>query len=1168
MGKYCCFCCPAHDYADKSLDDQCPTCMRVYGFPLVEQPATIGEYRIIQKLGRGFYAATYVAERGALNARAVLKVSPKSFYEYFENKNFREECQRHAEVAQGTEHIVGIRDMFEANVVFGATELPCNVAELEYIDGKLLADHLQSDIALSAPSVAQIAIDLFRIRDELLRKGVNHNDLHAENIIVEVLGSDARRAQAIDDSMRAVAIDLGSIAEASRSDSRDLRLGDLHWIGNHLSNLVAKLLKDPDGISDLDNRLATALQLIVQSISPGAEFQRTPDSADFVQQIEEAYYRVTQHWKPWREALTLRAFGASYNAQTMHAWHVPHLLVDPDDQWLSAMCSPGPQVITGMRGCGKTMLLRALQFHARAAQRDSETNVDILGRLRSDGYVGLFVSAQRLLDQLGRKSSSAGDPFARLFVAYGLEAVRAIHHLRDIDESLVSDVSYKYLAEAIGDCLDMRDEMETATTAYDLENRLNRLLIALSRGSQEYVLTVHPNVAFPTLDGAVRRCSPIWQSSQVFFLLDDVSTRYLNYDEIEQLLSALLFQNSTCAFKLTSEAQTIELGLKSPGEIHPARVGRDLSIFDLGAEVYEKIKKQGRGNGRDFVERILQQRARHFAGHPSVTPSVLLGDVPLEVIASEIGYSRSNSATRKGVYRGLTALARMCVGDIGDVISLYEQILRKAAGQEAPIGQNVQSECFQDFCARRLYDLNRRGGFLKDVAKSFAEASNELLVKSCIEAGDAEGKTRIRQYSSLYVRVTTGDIESQTDRLRELIDAGVFVFAGGSNVPRTKTRDSNPTQQFKLTYRKIYGLVNFIGLAERDRFELSGSDLEEWLAEPSRGKEILLRNLGGDCAEGNDNGGRIQDKSEGDSAGEHEGDKREGEIEQFVLFQTGQVVPSTQEKEMPTVLLPNEGIFSINEKMSFNDVSEGAVPEISVEQIVVGLGFETRTLESVRRLSRLTNIGGAVSVEYEERGKGKEIEDVLSSMASECTSLTYHQVIQSGFPELDGTVLVDITGLAKPVIFHVIRNELRRKGRVWICYTEAEEHYPLDSDLNSILAAEAEMDRHTLLEEVDGVLTGEEGPYVADNLLSSDSDETRQRILCAASSPKHERLLSLMDLRDYDRVEIIAPKSNSARSMVAQIAADVAARNVANANVTQIDSNDLSGMLRFVSEHI
>ena len=76
-----------------------------------------------------------------------------------------------------------------------------------------------------------------------------------------------------------------------------------------------------------------------------------------------------------------------------------------------------------------------------------------------------------------------------------------------------------------------------------------------------------------------------------------------------------------------------------------------------------------------------------------------------------------------------------------------------------------------------------------------------------------------------------------------IIDAGVFVFAGGSTVPRTKTRDSNPTQQFKLTYRKIYGLVNFIGLAERDRFELSGADLEEWLSEPS--KEILLRNLGG-----------------------------------------------------------------------------------------------------------------------------------------------------------------------------------------------------------------------------------------------------------------------------------------------------------------------------------
>lgn len=1163
MGKYCCFCCPATDYTEKSLDDLCPKCRRAYGFPLVDVPSNIDGYRIVKALGRGFYASTYIAERGALSARVVLKISPQSFFEYFSNKDFVAECREHADVAQGTEHIVGIRDMFSTMVKYRDADIPCHIAELEYIEGKLLADYFDPTESVNAPTVAQIAIDLFRIREELLNKGVNHNDLHAENIIVAELGNDARRANAIDDTVRAVAIDLGSLSDESLSDPKKERLGDLHWIARHVDKLVAKLLSDPDNISDLDNRLANALQVIVHSISPSAENQRTPESSDFIAQIEDAYHRSTQHWKPWRASFSLRTFGASYNAQTMEAWHVPQLLVDPDGQWLTAMCSPGPQVITGMRGCGKTMLLRALQFHARASQRGEETTQQVLDRLRSDGYVGLFVSAQRLLDQLGSKAATVGDPFARLFVAYGLEAVRAVHHLRDIDEASVSKTAYEEIGDAIGECLDLGDDMRSASTAYELEDKLNSLLISLSRGSEEYTLTIHPNIAFPRLDRALRKSSEIWHSTQVLFLLDDVSTRYLDQEAIEELLSALLFQSPTCAFKLTSEAQTIELGLKSPGKLHPARVGRDLGLFDLGAEVYEKIKAQGKGNGKDFVEEILQQRAAHFASHPSAKPSVLLGDVPLQRIATEIGNSRSNSPKRKKVYRGITALARVCVGDIGDVISLYEQILRKAAGQRAPIGQEIQSECFQDFCARRLYDLNRRGGFLKDVAKSFAEASHELLVKSSNEVSASGSKKRIRQYSSLYVRITTGDIERQTERLRELIDAGVFVFAGGSTVPRTKTRDSNPTQQFKLTYRKIYGLVNFIGLAERDRFELSGQDLEEWLTEPSRGKKILLRNLGGDVEE---DGERRHGSGEGDPVQDDEAENDTSELAQSTLFNNEELVPVARAEEGPSSSQLRSCPFVVSKSLTLGEKDGEERLNDSIDNIILGLGFEKRSLESARRLVGMTGARNATAVGYKEKGRRAEILDAISGVSGNVSMLEYENIIENGMPGVEGTVLVDITGLAKPVIFHAIRNELRRKGHVWVCHTEAEVHYPLDTDLEQVLLAETQRDRHALLEEVSGVLTGEEGPYSLDNLLPSDADETRQRVLCAASSAKHERLLSLLDRRDYDRIEIIAPKSESSRSRVAQIAADVAASNLANSNVVHIGSNDLEGMLKCVSE--
>ncbi len=1167
MGKYCCFCCPKAEYAEKSLDDTCPTCHREYGFPLFDTPQQIGNYKVLNPLGRGFYAATYVAERGALKSKAVLKVSPKEFFTFFPNRDFEKECQTHAAVAEGTEHIVGIREMFDADITFGDKVIPCHVAELEYVQGKLLADYLKAEGELTAAAAAQIAIDLFKIRDELQMKGVNHNDLHAENIIIETLGPDARRAVAVEDSIRAVAIDLGSISDGSKSDSEKSRFGDLHWIGAHLSGLVGKLLHDPDKISDLDNRLASSLQMIVQNLSPSAENQRTPASPDFVAQIEDAFYRVTQHWRPWREPLKLKAFGASYNAQTLQAWHVPHLLVDPDGQWLSSISSPGPQVITGMRGCGKTMLLRAVQFHARAAQHGSETQAEILQRLKSDNYVGLFVSAQRLLDRLGEKTDSPQDPYARLFVAYALEAVRAVHHLADIEEADVSKMAYRDLAGAVADYLNNADELKSTTSAYDLEARLNHLLVELSRGERDYSLVVHPNTAFPGLADAIRRCSPIWQTAQVLFLLDDVSTRYLNQPRIEELLSALLFQSPSCAFKLTSEAQTIELGLKSPGEIHPARVGRDLSVFDMGAEVYEKIKKQGKGSGRDFVEAILKQRAKHFAAHPDATPSQLLGDVPLETIASEIGASESSSRKRKEIYRGITALARVCVGDIGDVISLYEQIVKKSVRRQLPISAEIQSECFQDFCARRLYDLNRRGGFLKDVAKSFAEASHDLLVKSCRAHGAKNGKKRIRQYSSLYVRITTGDLEKQTERLRELIDAGVFVFAGGSNVPRTKTRDSNPTQQFKLTYRKIYGLVNFIGLAERDRFELSGPDLEEWLAEPSKGKEILLRNLGGENP--NDEADGEVSSPDGVPAAETETPSNAGSdvrsvVQQIGLFDKISVVdePAEDTKQVPEV----DGHAALANEPRCKCLSKKELSGLSIDWLIAGLGFESRTLESVRRLCSLIAPENALTIAYREQGKGGEIEKCLSETVQAHQQVNYYDVIEKGLPDLEGTVLVDITGLAKPVIFHAIRNELRRKRKVWVCHTGAEKHYPLDTDLARILKAEVDRDHHVLLEEVEGVLTGEEGPYASNKLLSSDSDDTRQRVLCAFSSPKHERLLSLLDSRDYDRLEIIAPKGDSPRSRVAQIAAEVAARSNANSNLTNIESNDIEAVLAFLCD--
>lgn len=1114
LGKYCCFNCPSPDFTERRLTDACATCGREFGFPLTDVPSTIGNFDVERSIGRGFYGATFVARRrGPIKTPRVLKVSPVAMYKYFQ-KSFEEEVEQHARVAAYAEHVVAIEDVFDAEIQFGDTRIPCHVMELQHIEGAPLQDYINGSIPLSAAEASQIACDLFRMKEEFERSLANHNDLHAANIMVQRLPAGFRRPDAIEPRLRTIAIDLGSVTTDRRSGGR--YLGDLHWIGQHVQNLADRLLAAVETFGDLESRMALKLQSIAQGIIPATEHQRTPSAEDFIKQIRDEYYRTAEPWRPWRSPLILKTFQDSYNAQTLDAWYVPQLFVDPDGTWLSKVSAPGPLVLTGMRGCGKTMLIRSLQFHARAVAKAGEQDSKTVARLRDDGYVGLFVSAQRLLPSSPATDiTSVEKLFARLYVAYASEAARSIAHLQDIDENQISANACKRLIQAVKNGLLPEPKIEDPDNIEQLERSLTKLLIEVGRSDSIYELAAHPSTAFPNLAEEIRTLSPLWASAHILFLLDDVSTRYLTPQRIEELLSALIFQSPVCAFKLTSEAQTIFLSLKSPGQIHLAAPGRDFTTFDLGSEVHSRLKK-----GRTLVADILNARASLYAGHPQATPKDVLGDVDLESIASTIVSTQRKSKQRKTLYRGITALTGVCVGDIGSVIQIYQQIISKAS-KTLPISDQHQNEAFQDFCSRYLYQLDRRHSDLKVVATTFAEASHELLMQS----GQGSRTGRLRQYTSIYVRVTSGDLERQVNRLRELVDAGIFVFTGGA--PRTKTHDSNPTQQFKLTYRKIYGLANFIGLSERDRFELSGSDLEEWLANPAEGKQILLRNLA------NRSGPfELNDINVGDEPPVARELDRSVQSPQLLLPNGNQSRIATSPTDAFELLpppLPNVQVLS----------PEGLRARY-VDTLVLGLGFEERTRESAERLLNILRPAKILAVVYPSEGFGTDVRESAERRGIPIEYLTYAELrAGADIPEL-GSAMIDITGLAKPALFNLVRSTLKKTGSVQITYTRAQNYYPLEAELESVLQAYSNQDHHSLLSSLKHILTGEAAPYKLRPLLSIDSDRTRLRALFAFGSAKHERLLHLIEAIEYDAVRILVDNADTSRAKVAEIAAMVA----------------------------
>lgn len=1187
MQNYTCFWHPKYGYGSGELTDECDECSRRMDHPLTHLPERIGTYRVTAKISRGFYAATYIAETNNFLARKVcLKVAPRAVYE-MAGKDFEAECQAHLQVASGTRHLVDITDVEQLDVGFGdETPIPCHVAVLEYVEGSSLEDLLEGAERLSAKRVAQVALDLLELLRELESRQMNHNDLHAGNILIRQLSPDAvRGGDQIDPAVEAVAVDLGSVQDGSKSGDVAQRLADAHQITDHLVRLASRLHIDPDAADDVDYRLSRALDDIAALLRPEQLAQRSTNYADLQAHIRSTFDLATSPWKEVPKGLT--RMSDSYNAQTMKSWFIPKLLVDPNGSWQQRVEAPGPLVVTGMRGCGKTMLLRALQFHARAvvAREENDNNRDVLTALHQDGYIGLYASCNRLLDKLGRPDPEIHEPISRLFLFYALQALQAIRHLDELTDG--TRANPRPIAEIVSDLITNAD-LRGATSVHLMERRIYTMLRSLESGESQYVLNSSPSNAMTALATAVTQCARVWDEVSVYFLLDDVSTRHLNENSIVSLLSQLMFTSDVCAFKITTEAQTLELALKSPGLVERARAGRDYETFDLAQEILNSLRADSGRAGKEFVTSVLDKRRGLLTSHPAYSPAEILGEKNLIDISRDIAYVQASSPRRKQVYAGVSALAAVCVGDIGDVLSIYQMIIDQAERSgpisQAPVSETIQSTAFQEHSARLIWRLNRRDGRLKDFADGFAQTAYEELRDSGSRPGD-EHRERLREYNQIYVRVTTGDKANQLKQLRELVDAGVFVLSGAPDAPRIKTRDGDPITQHILTFRKLLGLSKYVPLGQRDRFELSGDKLEQWLDDPSRCVAILRQSPRAETPEGgsvNASGGaktrpdpaaipfvpeanRAADALKADDALAVSPTHEDGHLQSALRPSAGGAQQPTLFDEVRGIerheieLAPSAPRSPQTATVSKTDWNE--LRASGITGVLAGLGFEDRAETSMQRITTELPISQADLVEYDLAGRTHILELLEGAAIERIPAAEAHWTQRR---EVQTPVLIDITGLAKPFIYAAVRGQLLHHGHAHIAYTAAQESYPLPEDVEKLLQASVSDDMFTRLHRFDDILTGERGEYDFLRVGNGDVDDGRRRMLLAAASAKHERLFTLLDRREYDRVQIMIPTDDGPRSRLAALAADVAASDYHACEIERVDTHDLAAMVAAV----
>ncbi len=1165
MGKYCCFFDPQKSFEEKELTDLCPICGRPYNFPMLNYPDIInnGEqtYSVVKSLDRGFYGVTFLCEKKKRfdTENVLLKVIPKALYTFF-GKDFESECYKHREVSKNTEHLVQIEDAFETDIVFGKETIACYVAELHYIEGKVLSDFVKHDENVNPLIFAQIVVDLLRIWSELIFKKEYHNDLHLGNIMVEFIEETKQRTEAIYDRIRLVAIDLNSVADESQSNFDKGRIGDQQYLANHikiLTNILRDKYSNLDESIDTDYRLIETFEKIYSILSIQAPYSDVPDIDELIDMIKEEL-KSDLSYSPWKKVFSLTRMNDGINAQTLSSCHIPILLVDPDENWIKTISISGPQLITGMRGCGKTMLLNALDIHARLFNNNgAQSNEKIVERILNDNYISVIATCRDLIGVADVPEKM----IIKLVFLYSIQIIRAARHLHDVAPEKVKKDYHELIAESIETIFDIALPLQARYSPQTLEKHFSLNIKRITSTSGDYSLKMSTVDAFELLADTYIAVSEIFKNKQVFFLLDDASTRYLDVDHISYLLTNVLFLSQKCAFKITTELQTLNFGFRSPGNIEMAHDIRDYQLFDLGADVYERTNDPVKS--KKFITEIISKRLRVYNARSYVDPITALGDCSLAQIAKTI-IEHKSSRDYKSVYYGVTALTALCVGDIGDIIFLYDSIILSNPPKNSyPISPEIQTKCFQQLCSRRMYNLERRNGILRDFVKEFAEASHKALVDSySAMTKDGTPSTRIRQYNGLYVRITTGDIQKQRETLRMLIDSGIFVFANGNGWPRTKSNDNDPLVQFKLVFRKLFGLSNLIGLANSDRFELSGESLEQWLNAPSQ--EILLRNIG-----------RAVDQEKDEPTN--------NQIEPFDVKSELIEITGNQQQSLfeinETEDVSNEPIKQQHLDMLIEELSNRASVQIfdfsseskHFDVGIFGLGFEERCYESVKRIIESCTFKKVILIEYPEKGKSKEIKKLLKNFDNKGIDVIYvkYDDYNGVFDYLyeANNILLDITGLYKPIIFDVTRKALIFRKNISIVHTYADKYYPLDSDIEKNIINREEDIATRFNELMKGLLTGEKDGYDIVPLIDSDvTNSIRPSTLIGFVSPKNQRIFSLLDQKEFENVQLLVPNGNTSRDILSQTAGEVAATNYSNICINRLDLRDPQVILKKLFE--
>jgi len=739
---------------------------------------TVNGYRLTRKVGEGRIGSVYRAEREAYLADVLAcKIIPEG--------RLKSGWERELEKVLQLRAVPHVVQYHQHGSALDANYRPFIWVLWNYIDGINLSEYIKSrpwplDMAF-VESITQIVLTVLHACKAC---GIQHGDLHEGNILISK--PDPR----LPNSPRTVWVsDFGYGGSHNELEPKDDYRQLFAVVSRLLGALDSSSLNPRDRV--MHERLGSFLKKRVLELeSTQGKYVANPDALlkelvreSVVAERESAAAAKGEDSREPGDYLAAEALG--YRVEEWKELFVPDFLAAQN------LLSRNVTVMTGARGCGKTMAFRRL-----TAYMDRVIGAPS-GVKGADQFVGFYLNCRDLVEAFPwvpkkLKEGTEQQIIHYFHLAWLSEICRTLAICRSgkddgfewLDGFLAGLFKDKYSALPQG-----ADVLTHVSAFLDDEKERCRLVdLGKCTGYDHWPLA---RADFLDMLQGQMESRVAWIGQKpLYFFLDDY-TIPLTTREVQRTLNPIVFKRrQSLFFKVSTEAATSFARAGRHGK--PLELHADFELVDLGTESLH----QGDAAKIDLLDKVFRPRIdRHDAlKRKDLGLEDLLGKTPWSnnELARIMRDETRDRPHERVLYHGVRAFAGMWASDIRVMIQMFADMLRDANG-DIRTGTPVVKPAIQD--------------------RTYRAAGGEFLVlaESVVDPSIWEGYKPLRKGTETYGEHLKDIVEAFVNVSRYELMEGPMVSNQGKRNPKQAFRIEivDPFELPAEAHRYYEGLIRW-----------------------------------------------------------------------------------------------------------------------------------------------------------------------------------------------------------------------------------------------------------------------------------------------------------------------------------------------------------------------